>query len=330
MQFLAKFALIMGCYLVLVGSALAQPNSQNILLTDQKPGSLLVFPLYTSDMGIPTHDTRWVITNTSDSQEVIVHMLMIDRITCEQTDMFICIKPRCSEIFLASVMDPDITGYILAFAVNANNGRPIPRNHLIGNAFVKAPAGSPTTGLIAAGGAVEGNYAAESFRAYFTGALPAPGGIATLDFNGTEYDQVGRWLSTSVQLPANAPGQTIFTVGLAGSVPDVEIAGAGQIGAGIAYNGREKAASFSNFLKGDCFASAMITDSSPRVPGQFFNLLQNGDNIGTLKFQIGGGVGLLVTPQNANGWSGITPLTKVTPTTTSLDVLVLTPDCTFD
>lgn len=326
MRVLANFMLLMSCAILLAVSALAQPNPVNVTLTSQKPGSLLVFPLYTSKQANPVvQDTRWVITNVSQSEEAVVHMFMIDRITCEQMDMFFCIPARCSEVFVASEQDPDVTGFILALAVDKDTGVPIQQNQLIGNAFVKAPAGS----FITLGGAVEGNYAAESFRAL----KPNPGVVlpgdttAILNLDGDAYDPVGRWLATPVQLPANAPGQTLVTIGLQGSVTEARITGAGQSGVGLAYNGNERAGSFSRLLSGECFATTMLTDLNPRVIGQFVRLLQQGGNVGTLKFPILSGVGLLITPQNRNGWAGITPLTKVTTINASLDVPILIPDC---
>ena len=48
---------------VLIG-CLAQPSS-NIRLSDQKPGSVLVYPYYTSITGAATNDTRISLTNVS-------------------------------------------------------------------------------------------------------------------------------------------------------------------------------------------------------------------------------------------------------------------------
>ncbi len=325
---------LIGLLIVAQASVQAQSNPQNITLSDQKPGSLLVFPLYTSNIITPTtHDTRWTITNTSD-EDVTVHLFLISVTdNCQQSDRPVCLKRRCSMEFLASDLDPDSRGYILALAIDPVTGIPIQKNVLIGNAFVKAPAGTIALG----GGAVEGNYAAESFRAYGdpgAGNSSTDPELFTLQLNGITYDRVGKMLGTIIQQPSSAPGQTIVTVGLRGSVAEADgLDGAAQSGIGLVHNSIERGSSFSNFLSGNCFARATIDSRTPRTIPRLNTLLGGaGGGYGIMRIPIIGGVGLLITPQNNTlgaplSFCGITPLHKITLTTVTLEVPVIVPQC---
>jgi hypothetical protein len=331
--------IVFGLFIGTEVSIQAQSLPVNVSLSDQKPGSMLVFPLYTSSTTTPTtHDTRWTITNTSDTEDVTVHLFLISATEqCQQADKAVCIKRRCSMEFLASDYDPDSRGYVMALAINSTTGVPIQKNVLIGNAFVKAPAGA----LVSTGGIVEGNYAAESFRAITD---PATGNVSTspetftLQLNGLIYDRVGKMLGTMIQEPTTAPGQTIVTIGLRGSIATTnsdstpELDGAAQSGVGLVHNSIERGSSFSGFLTGDCFAKNTIDSRLPRTVPRLTSLLGgSGGGFGIMRIPIIGGVGLLITPKNtavgSMNFYGITPLHKITQTTVTLEVPVITPDC---
>ena len=98
--------------------------------SDQKAGSMLVFPYYTN---AGSADTRIRITNAGVAP-VKVHILLLDK-SCQQLDYYACITPNGSLTDKASVFDPANTGYIMALAVN-DTGQPIIADRLIGNAFV--------------------------------------------------------------------------------------------------------------------------------------------------------------------------------------------------
>ncbi|MFN7927282.1 MAG: hypothetical protein U0Y68_04940 [Blastocatellia bacterium] len=135
----------------LPGGAIVDPPGQ-IQVSDQKPGSMLVYSYYTSN--IQTGADTWVtLTNTSAQYGVLVHVFFMDGASCTQADQFICLTPNASMQLKASEFDPATTrGWVLAVAVDSN-GKPAQRNFLIGNAFVT-------------NGAYVGNYGAESFTAY--------------------------------------------------------------------------------------------------------------------------------------------------------------------
>jgi hypothetical protein len=284
---------------------------EDVKLSDQKAGSVVVFPFYTSKSGAGS-DTRLHLSNTGESS-AFVHLFFIDGATCNQADYSVCLTPNASLNFLASEFDPDTTGWLLAVAVDAQ-GNPIQNNGLIGNAFVND-------------GNYVGNYGAESFWAYSNNLATINGDKATLRFNGTSYDAMPNQFAVEIQSPRDVIGQKIVTVGMNGDITKGTLSGAAQLGVGVAYNGNEKPfGSFSGFLNGICQASAIITGTSPRVPFTMAGIIPSGQ-VGTIKLNIGGGVGLLLTPQNSKKWSGIRGLHKTGTTFTTITIPVLPPKC---
>lgn len=275
-----------------------------------KPGSVLVFPYYTSS-GAGNTDTRITISNIGDTN-VIVHLFLIDGTTCQASDFFLCLTPHASFSFKASEFDPEVTGWVLAVAVD-QNGNPIQNNVLIGNAFVQD-------------GAYRGNYGATAFAA--RSAMPATllNDVARLNFNGFGYDPVPAQLAVEIQSPLDAVGQRLVTVGLSGDLNASQMTGAGQTGTGMIINGNEQPlGSFVRFLNGSCQAIAPITATSPRVPGGMNFMIPKGQ-VGTMQFRVGAAVGLLMTPQTAT-WNGIRSLHQTGVTNATITIPVIPPSC---
>lgn len=278
-------------------------------VSDQKAGSVLVFPYYTSSLSSPK-ETNLSLSNVGDT-EAIAHLFFIDGANCNHADFFVCLTPNAKITFNASEYDPETTGWVMAVAVN-RDGVPVQNNVLIGNAFVRD-------------GMYVDNYGAESFWAHSASVAAINGEKATLFFDGGGYDAIPRELTTEIQSPLDAVGQKIVTVGMRGDLTESGLTGAGQSGIGLAYNAQERGVSYSNFLTGNCFATATITGTSPRVPGTMNGLIAKG-NSGTLRFSIGGGVGLLMTPKPAK-WNGIRGLHKTKLTTSQMIIPILKPAC---
>jgi hypothetical protein len=278
--------------------------------SDQKVGSVLVYPYYNSKAAPPA-DTRLTITNVG-TQHAIVHLFFIDGASCQQADQFLCLTPNGSFSFKASEYDPEMTGWLLAVAVDAD-GNPIQNNSLIGNAFVKD-------------GDYVDNYGAVAFSANSATPATIGAGIATLNFNGAGYDQVPAQFAFEIQSPFDAMGQKVVTVGLNGDLTTSQVSGAAQVGAAQIINGDEKpSGSFSNWLLGGCQASATISLTSPRVPGGMATMIPMGKG-GTIRLNVGAAVGLLMTPQTAK-WSGIRILHEVTLTSARLTIPIYRPAC---
>jgi len=365
-----------------IANPLAAPAAQvgilnQIEVSDQKPGSVLVFPYYTSNAQ-NKFDTRITISNLATANltvipapgpnpigafqytgSIIVHVFFIRGGDCQQSDQYICLTKGASISFKMSEQDPDVTGYVIAVAVD-QNGLPVSWNALIGNAFVNA-------------GTVQGNYGAEAFAnsgpfgflttlanlqsatatLLFNGGVPigVPGGLANLPFVppaafplgvapavALGYDQVPNQFAVEIQAPANAPNQTVVHAGLAGDISGgAALTGAAQVGTGLVWRGDEKQGSFVRWLSGGCQTFGVVRVDNPRVPGTLGVFIPAGQ-IGVLRYDTGPSVGLLLTPFQftaalpsgvvAGTWGGIRTLHKTrVQVTTSLTIPVFMPVC---
>ena len=167
--------------------------------SDQKAGSLLVFPFYDTRQG---SDTRLTMSNVGD-KDATVHMFFIDK-TCAQSDFFICLTPNASFTEMISSLDPENIGHILALAVDKVTGAPVAHNGLIGNEFINNATYCDTFG-------------AEAFWANADTPIDEADWTATLRF-GSTYDAVPSQLTAEIQSPLDAIGQRIYTAGLIGDV----------------------------------------------------------------------------------------------------------------
>src|SRR5262245_15672406 len=110
--------------------------------TDQKVGSVLFYNFYTSGASSGTvQNTRFSMTNTSTVSAAFVHLFLVDGTTGLPTDFFLCLTANETATFLASDIDPGVTGYLLAVAVDGNTGCPFSFNSLSGDATVKLASG---------------------------------------------------------------------------------------------------------------------------------------------------------------------------------------------
>ncbi len=286
-----------------------------IEVSDQKPGSVLVYPYYTSKAQTKS-DTRITLSNLG-AWNIGVHVFFIAGGSCQQADQFICLTKGASISFRTLDQDPEMTGYILAVAVDAM-GRPISYNALIGNAFVND-------------GGYVGNYGAEAFAAYRGAGQPAvelsnDGTLAFLTFDGIYYDRGADQFAVEIQSPNDAAGQRIIHASLDGNVATASIASVSQAGTGLLWRGDEKQGSFVRFISGSCLSDNAITATSPRVPSTLGVFLPKG-SIGTLTYATNvGSVGLLLTPKSA-AWSGIRTLHKTRTKNSTLTVPVFMPVC---
>lgn len=253
------------------------PGSSIVQVSDQKAGSILVYPFYTSGTVASGDDTKITITNVGASAiapnvvapappaigsqngtlpNVNIHMFWMDN-SCNQADAFVCLTAGGSLQFSAATWDPLVTGMVIAVAVDPQ-GYPISYNGLIGNAFINA--------AVTQGGVTErwvGNYGAEAIASlgtlvavpgvnqnyfYTTAANPnQPATAALLQFvNGPRssvpgYDALPNQFAADFVSPVGAggvAGQTIVMVSMNGSIAP-QINGFGQVVSltGNAYSG---------------------------------------------------------------------------------------------
>jgi hypothetical protein len=144
-------------------------------ISDQKAGSVLVFPYYTSaaDGSFNRADTLLTISNVCNGAAVnpggapnyaFLHFFFINGANCSPADTFVCLTPNGSVQLKASDYDPALTGYLIAVAVDSQ-GRPTQNNCFIGSAFVRDDANG-----------VVDSYGAEAFWKFTPGSLTAPAG----------------------------------------------------------------------------------------------------------------------------------------------------------
>ena len=294
-----------------VGARGAQLNQ--IEVSDQKPGSMLVYPYYTSNAQTKA-DTRITLSNLGQAN-VGVHVFFLRGSDCQQSDQFICLTKGASISFKASEQDPETTGYVIAVAVDGM-GRPISWNGLIGNAFVSA-------------GDNVGNYGAEAFASTLkAGSLTDSNAVdtAVLRLNGATYDRGADQFAVEIQSPNDATGQTIVHASLNGDISAAGVSGISQSGTGLLWRGDEKQGSFVRFISGNCQSINTISATAPRVPTGLGVFLSKG-SIGTLTYATSNAsVGLLLTPKT-NAWSGIRTLHKTRTKDSSLTIPVFMPVC---
>ena len=223
-------------------------------VSDQKAGSILFYPFYSSSTTDPAADSRIATTNTSTTSAAFVHIFMVSGSSCNVADFFTCFTAAQTSYFLASVLDPGTSGYILMVAVDGITGCPVKFNFLIGDGFVKLSSG------------LHGNYGAESIAAIADppDELCGEGALgATLAFDGVNYEQVPAVLALD-NFPAIDDGYTTrIWVSRAGGDLFVSGSNVGTI-FGVLYNDAETGLSFSLSAQ-TCQRAFTINDTDVRT-----------------------------------------------------------------
>jgi hypothetical protein len=306
----------------------------NPAVSDQKAGSLLVFPYYNSasDGSFSKADTLITISNVCNGAATsagvpnysYLHLFFINGQNCSPADTFVCLTPNGSVQLKASDYDPTITGYLIAVAVNSS-GAPIENNCFIGSAFVR----DDTAGIV-------DSYGAEAFRSYLGfgkgGPIPAPvsGGNASINFNGVDYDLAPTQFSAQVQDPAVAD-EFIALAALNGNL-GTKLDDAKQTGTGLLYRADETPASFPPLIGAGCQSLTAVGANLRIVPVNINTFLK--DSYGYLKFSTSPAVGLLISRQGAanqsvNRFSGIRALHKTQVSSATLTAPCFPPFCGF-
>ncbi|HYE73596.1 MAG TPA: choice-of-anchor Q domain-containing protein, partial [Blastocatellia bacterium] len=310
-------------------SEVSVPGTQridNVRVSDQKAGSVLVFPYYTSDLSgnFFQSDTLITITNVANGESRIdgipnyqyLHLFFMK--DCSPADTFACLTPNGSLQILASTYDPGTTGYLIAIAVDVD-GIPIQNNSFIGSAFVRDQA----NGII-------DSYGAEAFASLNSAPVPQSGGNAIIALDDVNYEAPPQEFSVQLQDPALAD-QTIVLASVGGDL-GAKMNSISQASVGLLYRADETPASFQPSLGSGCFITRSITNQSIRiVPGSLSSFLK--DSYGYIKFNVSGpAVGLLFSRQGASGqpqnrFAGIRTLHKTNTGYTALFVPVFPPFC---
>ena len=252
-----------------------------------KLGSVLIYPFYSSSVNRARQDTRFTLTNTDPERETSVHLFFVDGSDCSVADRFVTLTANQTTSFLASDLDPMITGYMIAVAVN-ENGCPRFFNHLIGEVLVKTESGHAA------------NLPAIGVSALAGGQRPCAWTDVTteLRLDGISYNELPRTLALS-NLGSRADGNNGMLVinRIGGSLAG---AGAEVLGPlfGVLYDDVERGASFT-MAGTSCQMRTMLSDSVPRTVPRMDVMIPAGRS-GWMKISSGDDPGIVGVYLNEN------------------------------
>jgi len=229
--------------------------------SDQKAGSVLFYNIYTSGATSGNaQNTRINITNTSSTSASLVHFFFVAD-SCQIADSYICLTPNQTATFLASDVDPGVTGYVVAVLVD-DTGTPFGNNKLIGDEYVKFSTGhAANLGAVAYAALFDGAATAGASTDGVTHQLNFDGGSA-----GNSYNRGARVLAIS-NIGARADGNDMLLIlnRFGGNLA----LGASTLGTvfGMLYDDSESVFSFS--VAGGCQLRSSLSNTFPRTTPRF-------------------------------------------------------------
>ena len=235
--------------------------------SDQKAGAILIYNYYSSDSANPNAKNAKInITNTSTTSASIVHFFFVAA-SCSVADFKTSLTPSQTYSFLVSDFDPDVTGYIMAVAENAE-GLPVAHNFLIGDHYAKS-------------GDFNANLSAVAFAALWGDQGPViPGGnpnnaTVTISFSGAYggYNKLPATLALS-NIPSRAAGDrtTLVLNAIGGNY--LASTGASATLFGLLYDDAEQSQSFGITI--GCQRVETLSDSFPRTVPRFTTVIPAG------------------------------------------------------
>ena len=288
---LALFALVvMSSFALAADPGLAYPATSEA--SDQKAGSVLIYNTYTSGATSGnTQNTRINITNTNSGlfQNAFVHLYFVAE-GCSIADSYICLTPNQTASFLASDVDPGISGYIVAVAVDGVFGCPTNFNWLIGDEYVKFSSGHAA------------NLGAVAFSRV-GGETVCDGGSVTaaINFDGVDYNRAPAVLALD-NVGSRADGNdTLVIINRIGGNLGI---GASTLGTlfGLLYDDAENVLSFS--VSGNCQLRNSISNNFPRTTPRFETFIPAGRTGWAKVFNQTGAIGILGAAINTNPNAG--------------------------
>ncbi len=251
-------------------------------VSDQKVGSLLIYNIYSSSVTNPNAgNTRISITNTNPTDGVAVHLFLVDGSNCSVADSFLCLTKSQTMSFLASDVDPGVTGYIVALAVDAA-GLPLQFNFLIGSEYVRLESGH------------QASLGAEAFaKINNTNVVSTDGSLAALFFDGLplagSYDRAPRVLAVD-DIPSPADGNdTLLVINRVGGNLGIGAATLGNL-FGILFDQLENPFSFT--FSGPCQFRGSISNTFPLTTPRVGSIIPAGSS-GWMKFYSQSDIGII-------------------------------------
>jgi len=248
--------------------------------SDDKPGAVLVYPLYSSSASaLEKENTRINITNTSSDQRAIVHLFFVDGASCSVADAYLCMTPEQTVSLLASDLDPGVTGYLIAVVVDEVTGCPLYFNALIGDEYVK----------------LESGHAANLGAMAFT-ALTDPPAVCdelavttTINFDGVQYNQAPRVLSAGGLFGPADNGSTILVLNSLSGDLSQSVDPLGKV-FGVLFDDLENGYSFS--FSAGCQFRSLLSNSFPRTTPRLTQIIPAGRS-GWMKMWMTGEGGMI-------------------------------------
>jgi hypothetical protein len=299
-------------------------------ISDQTPGSVLFYNYYTSSASAPnTRNTRINITNTCSPGPAVVHIFFVDGASCSVADTFVCLTANQTASFLASDVDPGVTGYIVVVSVDPITGCPTNNNCLIGDEYAKT-GGDQEDARVPASSDKSGQMTE------FPRVCPPcsqSSETAVLLFDGNCYGRLPRVLGLS-SIPDRASGnETLLVINRIGGNLATGVARIGPI-FGLLFDDAENSHSFT-FKANSCQLVGSLSNSFPRTTPRFESVIPAGRS-GWMKFWSPDEVGLLGMVINfnsnagtaVNAFNGARNLHQLTlATSVSLTIPVFPPSC---
>lgn len=292
--------------------------SPSIVPSDQRPGSILIYPIYTSSAAQPNvSNTRISLTNTSTTSAANVHLFFVDGANCGVSDRYICLTPNQTTTFTTVDQDPSTTGFLIAVATDFN-GLPVNHNFLIGDAYVKTTVGQTP---------FYGNYGAEAFSALREFDFDTAATSATINLDGVDYSLTPRTLALS-NIGSREDGNFTWLVAVrTGGSLATSVGSIGSI-VGLLYNDQEDLHSFT--LAAGCQLRAVLSNDTPRTTPRFDLVIPSGRS-GWMKFFPQSSVGVVGVAFRSNttdaGFNGAHTLHKLTLGTDAYTIPVFPPSC---
>jgi hypothetical protein len=278
----------------------------------QKPGSVMIYNAYTSSANTALSETQITLTNTNPVDSVTVHLFFVDGATCTVADQTVTLTQSQTASFLASDVDPGVTGYLIAVAVD-QNGCPTINNYLIGGAMVRFESGHhanlPAIGV--------SRLVPQTINC---GTATV---VATISFNGVEYDELPRALAIH-SLPSLATGNSPLLIvnRLGGNLTN----GAERLGtlAGLLFDDSEVSRSFM-LNGGECQVRGLIGNNFPRTVPRYTTVIPAG-RTGWMKFWANGdeaitGAMINEAPSGLSGGHNLHALTTTASATLTIPVI---------
>ncbi len=251
-----------------LGSGNLMPSTST--LAAGKPGSVLIYNIYTSTANNDRQNTQFNLTNAHSSLPANVHLFFVDGATCAVADQYVSLTPAQTTTFYASDLDPGTTGYVIAVAVD-EHGCPASFNYLIGDEYVWFESGhAANLGAISVAG--------------LPGGLPpcdTTSTTATLNFDGIAYNPLPRTLALdSISSRADGSDTMIVLNRMGGNL----LSSASTLGSffGLLYDDQEVSASF-NIPAATCQLRGSLSGSLPRTAPRFETMIPAG-RVGWMKF----------------------------------------------